>query len=253
MIKKISCIVFLLAAVVSFSMLAESNVKDKMIFSSDVDLTFDGYVIRNNEVYVLFEQYQKTPAVYKYVNEELKLLNISEKEVKKFLDEAMPFYNATDTLPNIIINETMYLTFEEIGYETYKFYIYENGKKKDVLGKQYDCTPTPMGEYIYVDKENKKIYFSGSGNDEIGLYVYDISKNIVTEIHANKIGDHPESAAYSSPIRIPNTAYLLYQKEKAPNYEPRKAVYIIEIPEWKAEIGATGKAKEEPKTEKKTK
>jgi hypothetical protein len=241
--KKIADIILLFILAISFSTAIEA--KEKVIFTSDSDFIFGGYVVKNNEIYILFEEYQEKAIIYKYDNEKLKLINIPEKEIKKILKEVEPFYNTNEALQKIKINEAMFLIFEEVSYECYKFYICENDNKKDVLGTKYICTAAPMGEYVYVDKKNKKIYFSGSDNNkkETGLYVYDINKNIVDEIHTNKINDNYESIIYSSPIRIPNTPYLLYQQEKGSSYQPKRTVYIEEIPEWKAELENKSKPK----------
>jgi hypothetical protein len=258
MIKKIIFVICLFS-ILGSCLFADETLKEKIIFSSDISFTFAGYIIKNNEVYLSFEEFNKMPVIYKYKREALELVNnLSVEETKQYLAEAMPFYNVIKTSPKIVIDKTMYVTLEETGYELYRIYVYKNENKKDILGNEYVCTPMPMGEYIYVDKENKKIYFAGRNNqkNELGLYTYDIEEDkcypLKIDVKEHKNDDIYILTSYTNPMRIPNTSFLIYIAPKSRNEITAQIinstsigteVYIQEIPEWKAEIEAKAKSK----------
>jgi hypothetical protein len=219
---------------------AEASIgKPKKIFSTPNEWqSFYGYLIKENVLY-FGVSYNGVCKAYNYNDGKIDELNMDSEEAKSFLAETIPFSDESiDKQGNIrfSINDDISLRLEEWANGMYTIFVTKNGVEKDVMNDKYRCAM--VYGYVYIDKENLKIYFNGATvrKSENNLLVYDIKNDKFYPINSAK------NEAFANPIRIPNTSLIMYQGlGDSKGFD----VYVQEIPEWKEEIEAQNKDKKE--------
>jgi hypothetical protein len=241
------------------------EVKAKRLLEINKRSELIGYVIKNNEIYVGVwidtDGKRGKDYLYKYEKDKLKDMKFTEAEIDKFMEQKIP---KTDNLEGekLEINSNKYLILrgwsEAINF--YNFYISDGKKEKNVTNDIYLACLNE--NYLYIDKENEKIYFDAwnrtkysdkaTKEEKSGLYVYDINANTFTLFKGyedGSVGGHPVIISYINPIRVPNTSYLMYIADKEGKNGGESTmtvateVWIEEIPEWKAELENKNKSK----------
>jgi hypothetical protein len=224
---------------------------------------FHGYVIRENELYVnlwiLYDNKTARKCVFKYVNGQLIDMELDEKEAEKYYEEAKSMYDLDSEDNKIIINEKRYIELGEV--DNPRITLIE-GQKERYLGGYVFSTPIPT--YMYLDKENEKLYFAGGGVKKVrgkyestrGILVYDIKTGDVSNFALSENTPRVENMSieqektrdfedYSNPIKVPNTPYLLFYIEKRVDNKYFYEIAIKEVPKWKSEIALQEKNKKE--------
>ena len=201
---------------------------------SDKPVEFTGYLIKDNQLYVdLGFTDEERSKIFKYEDKKLIEVPMSREEIidfsKKYYARSVSSNNKND----LGDGKYLILRIKENTYADYYMSIIDSdGKEQDISRNRY--TLLLWNTYAYIDKENQKIYMTcrDEKNKKMGLYVYDVKKDIFIEEYVDSEKKYYEAIRYFNPIRIPNTPYLMLA-----GFEDEKnwGLYIQEIPEWKAE------------------
>jgi hypothetical protein len=248
-----------------------SDVKAKKLLEINKRSQLLGYVIKDNTLYLGIwidtDGKQGKSFVYKYENGRLKDMKMSEKEADDFIEtNRIP---KTDDLEKqkLEIKDGKYLILrvwaEAINF--YNLYIYDGKEERNMTNDRY--LAYLIGNYIYIDKENEKIYFDvwnrskyidkdkkEKQEEESGMFIYDIRADKFEFFKGIKSEQDKEGneviISCINPIRVPNTEYLMYIADKKTSYVKNDSlmntgleVWIQEIPEWKEELEAKEKDK----------
>jgi hypothetical protein len=229
---------------------------------------FEGYIVKDNQLYICTVGIEKDNItdkvsfityVLKFQNNKLIKLNISENELKNYLSLVRPTYDIESKDNKIIIDEKRYI---ELGEEDNPRITLIEGQKERYLGGY--VFSTPVLTYMYLDKENEKLYFADSGVKKVrgkyestrGILVYDIKTGNVSNFALSEEVPEIENMSIEqekvrdleyllNPIRVPNTSYLLFFIDKRVNNKYFCEIAIKEVPEWKAELDQQEKNKKE--------
>jgi hypothetical protein len=209
---------------------------------------FEGYVIKENELYINLAMYVEKPFsekhIFKYEKGKLVDMKLSETEIEKYFEEAKPTYDH-DSENKIIIDEKRYIKLGNTGSP--RITLIEGKKEKYLRGYVFS---TPRLTYMYLDRKNEKLYFAGGTVGEGGIMKYDIKTGKPEVLKRRVIYNHTEdvygdSERFFNPIRVPNEPCLLFFIEKRINKKYFYEIAIKEVVEWKEEIERQEKNKKE--------
>ena len=235
------------------------EIKEKKLLEISKTSRLSGYLLKDNKLYLAIWKSDEGRYIYKYENGNLKLLKLSKSEIERWIEEYKIPYSDDLADEKLKVNEDMYLKLKgwEMGINFYNLYIYDGKKERNVTKDRFLAELN--SNYLYIDKENQKIYFNAwnrtqyidkkSKDVESGMFIYDIKADKFEFFKGGKSeidkDGNEVNTSYINPIRVPNTAYLMYIGDKKTSYKKESRtmntgleVWIQEIPEWKAEIEA---------------
>jgi hypothetical protein len=227
----------------------------KILYTSeryDVDGNdFGGYIQKDDGLYINMDIYMGKSLsenhVFKYSNGKLIDLKLTEKEVGEYFKQAQSMYDLDSKDNRIIIDEKRYIKLG--GVDNPRITLVDGKKERYLQGYVFS---TPRLTYMYLDKENEKLYFVGGSVKASGIMEYDIEtgdvKVFAESHHAPRVKDYSlnnirDLESFRNPIRVPNTPYLLFFIEKRVNNKYFFEIGIKEVPEWKSELEKKGKTK----------
>jgi hypothetical protein len=251
-----------------------SIAQTKEILEIDKSSALSYYAIKDNELYLVVWKSDEGRFLYKYEKEKLKYIKMNKDEIENFVTQ----YSLTrsDELEGQKIEisgeKSLILRGWTEAINFYNIYISDGQKEKNVTNDRYLAELN--SNYLYIDKENEKIYFDAWNRtkytdkqnkerkeEKSGIFVYDIKADkfaLFKAIERKNLEkrDYIE-VSYKNPIRVPNTNYLMYIVQKTKSIFEKQSgtiehylssdigieVWIEEIPEWKSEIEAKEKVK----------
>ena len=228
------------------------NVQSKSVFQWDTRADFIAYYFQDNTTHA-FLQAGGYYVVLSYNNKAFDVVKTSSREYRGFdvADSILDDFAAENQMigntggeRTIKVGDNLYIGLFGKSTNAIKvrsplihdpIVIIENGKEYEVENCSY---VGDLAETLFVDHKNLKVYFRGEVEEKTGIAVCDVKKKeaklIFKDDDNNKKWYNPE---YNSPIRIPNTGFLMFCK--LPGFYSGKFttdILIAEIPEWKAEI-----------------
>jgi hypothetical protein len=224
--------------------------------------SFYGYVVKNGELYINFwfnTGGEGTAVVFKYTDGKLVDMKLSKRKVDENFAEVKPTYNIETESGRVVIDNDRYI---ELGTVDDPSMTLVEGNKRKYTKNDFVIQ---ILTYMYLDKDNEKLYFAGSGYKEdgkkfkviSGILIYDIKSGntdaFIEEPEREKIDaiknyekfKTKDYEDFFNPIRVPNTPYLLFYIEKRVDNKYFYEIAIKEVPEWKAEIDRQEKNKKE--------
>ena len=211
----------------------------KKIFEWDTSAGFVFYYFQGNATYA-FLQTGGYYVVLRYDDKKMNIIKTNSKEYSRFdvvgsilddfIDEGQQIgIYGSENIIKIQDNLSVNLNARASGKKVIE--IMENENKYEIK----DCFYIDgLSDIVFVDHMNLKVYFRAEVKGETGIAVVDIKQKIANLIIKEEDNRRHFGDQYSSPVRIPNTEFLLFYQTRM--YESFTNIFIMEIPEWKAEI-----------------
>ncbi|MDR3050042.1 MAG: hypothetical protein LBV16_09490 [Elusimicrobiota bacterium] len=235
-------IFILLSLVLLNSLLFAKDKKEKQIFQWDSTSFRSYYYFSNDTFYILFE-HGSYYTLTELKNNKLYELISTSKEGEEYESDGMPYFMNEYKLTNsqllgeeisdsqkIEISDSVYLQLNDNNE-----YISISERNAQYIIDECSNNRYQIVSYVYVDYANSKVFFRGKINNiGNGIVVCDIKQKKAKLIVKDDISF---DESYQS-VRIPNTEYLLYSKieRRFDDEIYNTKIFVIEIPEWKAEI-----------------
>ena len=220
------------------------NFSVKNVFTWDARTEFVHYYFKDNTLFV-FLRHGGYYTVLEYKDEKFnviktegaKQVGLEAMGLPLFIDN---FFANIQTLGNrgsdnvIKIHDNLHINLNEI-YKDRNVEIIDSGKKYSIENTLYSG-----GSYdvVFVDHMNLKVYFRGKIKEETGVIVCDLKQKTAYIV----VKDESEKKYYS-PIRVPNTEFLMLYGADIGKFITD--ILIVEIPEWKEEIEKQAKNKKD--------